>query len=309
MTHTPEVLALDFAALRTFQLVYKHKSFAAAAKELGMNPSSVSYTIDRVRKAANDVLFVKQGGSIAVTDRCRVIMETTERILAEAERLPSDEAFDPTNAEEEISIVCTVYAREILIPKVVRRLRIEAPGIRIRLTYSPEEARELLLDGTCNLGLINGLISESGILCHEWLLVDRHLCMMDPKNQAAQKTCLVAEDFDGASYVSYEPYPGWVQSPFRHILANGIKPRKVLATSDSRDLGLAVKGTDLFAVLPARMALAWEDSLALSEFDFDTPAGTHMYWTAATHHSKISKWLRNIFVEEAQGLPVPSITS
>lgn len=309
MSLTPEVLALDFAALRTFQLVYKYKSFAAAAKELGMNPSSVSYTMDRVRRAANDVLFVKQGGSIAVTDRCRVIIERAERILAEAERLPDDEAFDPSSAEGEISIVCTVYAREVLIPKVIRRLRAEAPGFRLRLTYNPAEAGKLLLDGSCDLALINGLISESGIHCHEWLFADRHLCMMDPENPSSRKTCIAAEDFEGASYVSYEPYPGWVQSPFRHVLAHGIKPRKVLATSDSRDLGLAVQGTDLFAVLPARMALTWADSLTLREFDFETPAGTHMYWTAATHHSKISKWIRNIFIQEAQILPVSSITS
>jgi DNA-binding transcriptional LysR family regulator len=307
MSHTPEVLALDFAALRTFQLVYKHKSFSAAAKELGMNPSSVSYTIDRVRKASNDVLFVKQGGSIEVTDRCRVIMERAERILVEAEHLPNDEKFDPSSADGEISIVCTVYAREILIPKVIRRLRTEAPGIRFRLNFNPQEAGKLLLDGSCNLGVINGSISESGIHCHEWLFSDRHLCMMDPKNPATQKSCLAAEDFRGANYASYEPYPGWVQSPFRHILAQGIKPQKVLATSDSRDLGLAIQGTDLFAVLPARMALTWTDRLAVREFDFETPAGTHMYWTAATHHSKISKWIRNIFIEEAQSLPAPQI--
>lgn len=55
-----EILALDFAALKTLELVYRHGSFAAAATELGMNPSSVSYTIERVRKAANDPLFIRQ---------------------------------------------------------------------------------------------------------------------------------------------------------------------------------------------------------------------------------------------------------
>ena len=50
---------VDFRALETLQLVYRRMSFTAAAAELNIKQSSVSYTIDRLRKAFSDQLFVR----------------------------------------------------------------------------------------------------------------------------------------------------------------------------------------------------------------------------------------------------------
>ncbi len=95
MSTAPEILALDFASLKTLELVYRHGSFAAAAAELGMNPSSVSYTIERVRKATNDRLFVRQSGRIVPTDHCSKLMKSVELILRETEEFRDEADFEP----------------------------------------------------------------------------------------------------------------------------------------------------------------------------------------------------------------------
>lgn len=300
MSLTPEILALDLAALRTLRLVYRHRSFAEAAQELGMNPSSISYTIDRVRKAAGDPLFVRQGGVISATDHCRSLMESVEAILLQAENIQDNQEFNPAQTEDEVSIYGSVLIRQVLLPPVLERLRNEAPGIRLHLIFGYSSVRDLLLQGKVDIAIVPEMFSDSGIHCHEGVLEDRHVCLMDPSHPLAYKPSLGLEDIAEANHVHYEPVPGWQQAHFRHAANNGVKLRKIVRSSESTVLGELIVGTDLISALPTRLALTHKDTLALREFNFETPVSTHMYWTAASHRSKVNRWIRTL-IEDVAG--------
>ena len=55
---------IDFASLETLRLVYLRMSFTSAAEELRIKQSSVSYTIDRLRRAFDDPLQVSRDSSL-----------------------------------------------------------------------------------------------------------------------------------------------------------------------------------------------------------------------------------------------------
>ena len=81
------LLNLDFNALRTLRQVYRHGSFSKAADTIGVKQSTVSYTIDRLRNALDDQLFVRQGGRNVPTSRCNELIPIVESVLAHAERM------------------------------------------------------------------------------------------------------------------------------------------------------------------------------------------------------------------------------
>ncbi len=311
---SPEILSLDLAALRTFRLVFRHRSFALAADELGMNASSISYTIERVRKAAGDPLFLRQGGSIAPTDHCRALMESVERILAEAEHIVDEDAFDPQRVEASFRIFSAAFADQIIIPLVLRRLRREAPGITMHVQSGYGGAREALLQDKADVAIIPGVISDSGIHSIPSLVPDQHVCMMDRAHPLAAKPILSVEDFASSPHIRFEPTPGWLQSPFKHALEHGARLRTVVTCSDARELVDCVIGTDLLAVLPSRLAYRWHNDLALCPFDFPTPSNTTLYWPAASHRSKVKAWIRGLIEDVARNLretppgPINSLT-
>ena len=300
MSTAPEILALDFASLKTLQLVYRHGSFAAAATEMGMNPSSVSYTIERVRKAANDRLFIRQRGAIVPTDHCRKLMKSVELILRETEEFRDQVDFDPSKAEGEITAFVTGYETMLVMPGVVRRLRKEAPGIRLSLLYNYGPSRDLLLNGRADIVMGPQIVKDSGIYGKEFIRRDYHLCMMAPDHPLAAKPVLSLDDIRDADHAHFEPRPGWRQAPFRYASSQGVELRKVLVTSEANSFGELIAGTDLLAALPSRMAERFSSRLALRPYDFDTSLAEHMYWTATSDRSQMKRWVRSVILEEAQ---------
>ncbi len=300
MSMAQEILALDFAALRTLKLVHDHRSFAAAATELGMNPSSISYTIERVRKAANDPLFVKQGGTIAPTEHCKKLMTSVERVLTEAENFREDADFEPSKVNAEVSINVTSYETLLVLPQVVRRMRKDAPGIRMMLYNNYGSARDLLLNGFADIYLGPQRVTDSGIYGQEFLNRDHHLCMMDPSHPLARKTEITLDDIKDEDHAHFEPRPGWQQAHFRYAASQGVYLNKAIISSDAISFGEIIRGTDLLAALPARMTQRFERNLVLRPFAFDTSLAEHMYWTAAADRSQINRWVRTVFAQEAQ---------
>ncbi|MEX0347923.1 MAG: LysR family transcriptional regulator [Paracoccaceae bacterium] len=298
--HIPtEILALDFAALRTLKLVYAYRSFTAAASELGVNTSSVSYTIERVRKAARDPLFVKQGGGIAPTEHCEKLIKSVSLVLDEALNFRDDEGFDPLNAVGNISIINSSYETMLFLPQLIKRVRAAAPKVQLTFNYNYGAARELLLKGAADIYLGPQMISDSGIYGKEFLNQDQHLCMMDPSNPLAAKSELTLEDIKDEDHVHFEPRPGWQQAVFRYASGKGVELRKAVVSSDAISFGEIVVGSDLLAALPARMARKFQDRLALRPYTFETGMAEHMYWSAATDRSNLSRWVRSIIIDEA----------
>ena len=298
-----DVLNLDFAALRTFRLVFQKASFAAAAEELNVNASSISYTIDRVRKAAGDPLFVRQGGGIVPTDQCQSLLAHVDRILAEAELIAGDDDFDPSTAEAEITILSAAYANQVIWPRVIQRLRREARGVKLSFFSGYQNLPELLLQGKVDMALTVGTLDVKGIRTAASGLTDQHVCIMDPAHPLAAKKVLTVEDFVSSGHVRFEPFSGWRQAPIRYAEDQGFAPERVVATNVATDLNYLVTGTDLLSALPSRLAWPYRDRLALRPFDFPTPINNSLFWSESTHRSPVKAWLRGLLLEEAAKLP------
>ena len=145
--------SLDIAALATLRLVHRRGSFTAAAADLGLKQSTVSYTIDRLRRAFSDPLFVRQGGGIATTDRCLEILASVDRILGELERAALPAEFDPATTTASVTILATYLSRSALMPTVLRDLRHEAPGLSVEFITGFTDTREYLVSGRADLAL------------------------------------------------------------------------------------------------------------------------------------------------------------
>ena len=203
-------LNLDFNTLRTLRHVFRLGSFSAAAATIGVKQSTVSYTIDRLRKALDDPLFVRQGGKNVPTDRCRALIPMIDRIVAEAENIEYQGIFDPARVKARFSIICSAFGERVLLPKVLRRVRQEAPGLRLDLEQRHHGTAEHLLEGRADLALVFSEINENGIYGHPRLYVDHPVCVMAPDNPLVGKT-LSPEDISSGRHVTGRLWANWKQ--------------------------------------------------------------------------------------------------
>ena len=281
---------IDIAALETLRLVYRHKSFTAAAEELHVKQSSVSYTIDRLRKAFDDPLFMRQGNGISATERCVEIVETADTILNSIQLVAQPSHFDPTSIETSVTISVTYLSRSVLMPQFIRELRREAPGISIELITGFSNASEQLLSGKADFALSPIAIKESGIY-GKHLFEDPYVCLMDRKNPLAANE-LTPESLAAASNLIIHYGQRWRPVYRDRLQRLGLKMKIAMSTPDPEDVKLFIPGTDLVVVMPSKIARQFKQGLHMCPCPVQASAELHMYWPANLNQSPLQLWLR-----------------
>ncbi len=288
---------IDFRALRTLKLVHDLRSFTLAAERLGQNQSTVSYAMRRLRAVFGDELFVRQGRSIAPTQRCSEIVAGVERLFDQLADIAEPAEFDPAQAEARIVVSCNHYERAVILPAAIRRLREEAPGIKVRVIQARVEGHQQLRKGECDLLLSPVSGSADGLFTRR-LAEDRYVCVMDPQNPLAG-SAITLEAYAAANHI-FISYEGSWRPSYRDFLeARGIFPKMVIDLPSSAEIGQLVRGTDLVATVTSQLAASFAQDLAVVPGPFDSRVVVHQFWTQRTHRSRVHRWFRDLLATEA----------
>lgn len=293
-------MTVDFAALKVLRLVHAHGSFTRAAEALGVNQSTVSYAIDRLRKVFKDPLFVRQGAGIVATDRCEEIVAVAGRMVDEFAALSEPLEFDPANARATITLSCNFYERVTLVPPLVRRLRELAPGLKLDIISSTVLGKEQLARGESDLLAGPVQITEGGFY-GRGLIGDHYVCVMAPENPLADRV-LDAESYVAAPQVVVNYGGNWRSRYLVDLDAAGLSPNAVMEVPSPANLPDILIGTDLIATVPLRIARTYGERVAIGQCPFPAPFGIDLYWTSRTHHSAMYKWVRGVLARIADDL-------
>jgi DNA-binding transcriptional LysR family regulator len=295
-----DLFNVDFAALRTLRLVQANGSFSRAADSLGVTQSTVSYSVSRLRDTFRDPLFVRQGAGIVPTERCSEIVTQSSELLDRFEALAAPREFDPAVASLEIAISCNFYERITLMPQVIRRLRRDAPGMKLRIIPSTVRGKEQLVRSESDI-LIGPIQIEEGGYYRRSLMTDDYVCVMDVNNP------LAGQPMDIETYVSVPQvvvnYGGNFRSRFLVVMeAQGHYPNAVMEVPSPANLADLLQGTDLIATVPSRMARSFGGQVAVAACPFEAQIGIDLFWTARTHVSAPHVWLRSVIADAAARL-------
>jgi DNA-binding transcriptional LysR family regulator len=303
MSLSNALLSLDLATLRTFRLVYRLQSFSEAAEEINVKQSTVSYTIDRLRKVTGDQLFVRQGSKIVPTDRCREILLVVDRLLAEAENLVND-AFDPATSTGKITIGYVDYVSAVFLPQVLARIRAEAKNIEVVMRAGYLDFVDLLLDGQLDIALNPFQVERKGIYSQKIVDDDFSVCIMDKSHPLVGKR-MTHDDLEKYQHLRAQPDATFRAAYIQEAEKRGVKIRTPMTVSGAADLPFVLKGTDLISGMPSRMAQKFADKIGIAAFPSRAKVDINMFWPAASHQSKLNVWIRNLIVEEVSKLPPP----
>jgi DNA-binding transcriptional LysR family regulator len=286
---------LDFKALQVLKLVYELGSLSAAAAKLGQNQSSVSYTIERLRAAFGDPLFVRAGRGVDPTLRCREIIVGVEEMLDQMAELARSPDFDPALSEDVITISCNHFERSVLLPPLIRRIQSEAPGMKLMILQSMVQGHSQLNRGECDI-FLSPIQANFENLYQQKLLEDKYVIVTDANNSIIGKQ-LTLEQYGKCQHVTVTYEGGWRSLYSDEIEAKGVVLDIVVEMPSSGDLHRTIEGTDLILTLPSILGRLLPANFKILPSPFETGVSLYQFWNNRTHHSPAHRWVRKIIAE------------
>jgi DNA-binding transcriptional LysR family regulator len=281
---------LDFRALSTFLAVLDEGSVSRAAVRLGVTQSAVSHTLERLRQALGDPLFVKSGRGIVPTRYALQAGPHIRQILDDLQSLSSGPPFSPATAEFTFTIAANDYQRDLLLPGLVRTLRQEAPGISLQVIPSGIPRADLLRKDVCDL-VISPHAPEATDIMQRGLMADRMVVFYDPDYR---KPPADLPEYLKADHIALLFATGEKPTVETAMDTRGLVRRNVVTVSNFSGLPEFLRGTDMLATAPEGMSKHLLRDFAWVPLPFDfKPFTLLMLWHRRNQNDPAHKWLRN----------------
>jgi molybdate transport repressor ModE-like protein len=160
MAATPrDVLTPDSLAL--LQAVARAGSFAAAARELGLVPSAVTYRVRQIEDALDALLFDRASRQARLTDAGTELLREGERLLAEVDAVANRVRRVATGWESQLTIAVDAVVSCETVMELAQAFLEVAPTTRLRLRDEALSGTlQALASGRADLAL--GFAVEAG---------------------------------------------------------------------------------------------------------------------------------------------------
>lgn len=287
-----DLFRLDGHALRVFVSVCETGSVSRTASLFDLNQSTISHTLDKMRTAVGDPLFVKSGRGITPSEKALAMLPRVQKILADIEGLVAPEQYDVSREVRPFVLAIptpallhdmkTLHANLLAAePKVEFELRRLAPREMVTQTLSEDEA---------DLAITVAGFRYPAVLNHCHYGTDRLVVFYDPNFRGPIET---AKAYSEARHGTVN-FGGDTKSVVARALNElGLKRRVSLVAPTASMLGDLVKGTDIVATMPQRLAVAAYQGLAFCAPPFALPDIEYdLVWHRRYEESGRNAWLR-----------------
>ena len=296
--HDMNIRDIDLNLLVIFEAMARHRSVIRTGEEVGLSQPATSAALARLRSVFDDALFVRVGSQMRPTPRALELAPMVQRVveLVRVEIL-QQAGFDPARADRSFTILTPDIGEIAFFPGVLRRLRVDAPGVRLRAVSLPRKAAaEALEAGAADLAVgFYPDLNKAGFF-QQGLFKTSYACITCTDNRAVGQRVGMTE-YLAANHVSVLP-EGREHTLDRVLQTMGHHRRVVLELSHFMSLLAIMPGSDLIATVPDDIANAVGRHIALRriELPFKPPViDVQQYWHRRMQNDPANMWLRGLF--------------
>lgn len=295
-------LTLDLNLLRVFDAVMTEQNLTRAAGRLAMTQPAVSNAVKRLREALGDELLIRTAHGVKPTTRAESLWPAVRRALSELEEAVAPRSFELAKAHATFRMAMADATAALLLPRLVRLIESDAPGIDIRMVpLTTREPRPMLLRGDIDLaiGFFPGVVAQlqgatDTPIRHERLYRGEYVCVMRKDHPLANKE-LTLDTYCNADHLLVS-FSGRARGLVDDALLSVNRERRILLTVNQFfTAGKVVTASDLLMVLPRHLieATGMTDSLIAKDLPFAMPdVHIDMLWHERDARSPGHRWLR-----------------
>ena len=290
----------DLNLLPIFVALMEERSVTRAAERLGMTQPALSNALSRLRTTFHDQLFIRERYGILPTpvaiELAPVIAEALARL---DDAVLGQQEFDPASAERLLTVAPNGYVELVLVPAIVARLRVVAPGITLRLIpYNNDLAETGVVSGTTAL-VLGRVIDPPDSLVVQHLFDEGFACVVRAGHPGIG-TSITRDQFEQLKHVNVVP-PGRMRAGLFQTLARQQLKREVaISVTNFFAVAEMVAVTDYCATLPGLVCRRLEHDPRLKVLPPPVDLGrfpVEMAWHVRYRHDPAHRWLRSVIGE------------
>jgi DNA-binding transcriptional LysR family regulator len=241
---------MNLAHIDLFRAVIRHGGMTRAAAALGIGQPHVSRAIAQLETELGFLLFVRGHGSAMPTEEGEAFSREVERSYAGLDHLRQVARQIRELGTGQLRIACQPSLAARLVPRAIRRLSLECPGVRVSLHVpSPDTIWSWASTGQCDIGLVRSRSGYEGVVCEAFLTVDA-VCALPRRHALARRRTIKVSDLAGLPLIAGGA--GAFQQAIEDAFARaGIVPRfACMAQYTAARCGLVAEGLGLAIVDP-----------------------------------------------------------
>jgi DNA-binding transcriptional LysR family regulator len=301
---------LDLNLLVALDALLRERNVSRAADALHVTQSTMSGALSRLRIQLDDAILVQTGRKMVPTSLGIAMAGPLRKILDQVQSLiDASLEFRPSEAKRHFRIIASDYVATVILPKVMLKARIEAPGVSVEVIPILSRTREAISGGDVDLAF---LPKEFAFVDHpsEALLTDYYSCLLDGDRKDES---LPADEYLSAKHVVCRFGDGMARPFDEHVLdRRGYKRKVDVVVANFNQVPWFVAGTDRIATVPSRLAHIYTRSNALRILPMPVDIGgltEAMQWHLSRSDDVGLTWLRSLIQRETRTLFLGDILS
>jgi DNA-binding transcriptional LysR family regulator len=285
----------DLNLLVVFNAIYEEKSLTRAGRRLRLTQPAISHSLNRLRSAFNNQLFVRHGNRMEPTPLAEKLRLSAQEILGLAEKMLTGwESFEPSRSTRTFLIGIQDYPLLAVLPALIEIINKTAPTINIKTSHLRKEDRKIALEEG-KLDMVIGIKQEFGSnISQQYLFSDREVCIMRKDHPDITST-LTMEQYVAAEFISLSVSEYEEQAIDVKLKELGIKRKIRLIVENEATIPHLIVKTDFLANVVDLVANAFAPWLPIKIMDMPIPITDikfYQYWHTRHQKEPAHVWLR-----------------
>lgn len=295
----------DLNLLPVFLALMEERSVTRAAARLNITQPALSNALTRLRALLLDPLFIRTRYGMQPTPKAQELAPVIGAALAALDGVVhGQQAFDPAQADLQLTIAPNSYVEFVLMPAIVARLRELAPGLRLRLTpFGSELADTGVMSGTTAL-VLGRIVDPPDNLVVQHLIDDGLDCIVRADHPEVGAKLSKAQ-YERLRHVNMLP-PGRLRvGLFQALERQGLKRDVAVSVTHFLAIPEMVAVTDYCATLPRLICRRLAQDRRLKVLAAPVDLGTfpvQMAWHVRYRDDPAHRWLRGVIEEVVRGV-------
>ncbi|WP_328498883.1 LysR family transcriptional regulator [Streptomyces sp. NBC_00414] len=286
---------VDLNLIQALDALLTENSVTKAAERLHTSAPAMSRTLARLRRAFGDPLLVRAGRDLVPTPRALELRPEVHAVATRARALftPSTTA-DPRTTVRTFDLQVDDMLSTTFVPSLIDDLRVQAPGISLRLRPEDLEDTPALREGLVDLeiGVVRPGDPEIRL---ETLLTETLIGVVRSEHPLARTKTVTPQQFAAADHIVVSRR-GRAHGPIDERLAEHGLSRRVVAVVPGVATALFLaRETDVVSLAPAHLGRPMLTALGLCTFPIPLvlpPLTVGMAWHPRNHHDRTHQLLR-----------------
>jgi len=287
----------DLNLLVVFDAIFREKSLTRAGQRLNLSQPAISHSLNRLREAFEDPLFVRHGNQMEPTPLAEELRQNVRSILNLAENTLEDKGpFDPIRSTRTFYIGIQDYPMLPLFPRLISVIKPEAPQIKIRTRHLSKELRKTALEEG-ELDMVIGITQDFGSnIQQQRIFKDREVCICRSDHPVIGKE-LTLEQYLEAEFIG-QASNDLEENPVDIELKKMGHQRNIrLAVDNEIIIPQLVSKTDFLANVTELVAKEFAARLPINILPIPIPVEDFeivQYWHVRNQADAAHSWLRKI---------------